>query len=111
MSDSDTPAQSGSTGCKSRTGASRMDRSTITRRGLLVAGVGALLGGAAVAEDHHDADSTGDLGVGGSPAVLAIGPGETYRLPSDETETYRAVNWADGGELNLDGELTLVDQA
>jgi hypothetical protein len=66
--------------------------------------VGAVgLGALASADDHHDGDATGDLGVGGDPSVLAIGPGETYTV--ENTETYRGVNWAARGELNLSGDL------
>jgi len=104
---SDTPDQSGATGCKSRPGASMSNQ--ISRRGLLVAlAGGAGLAGLAASEAPTEPDS---LGVGGQPGVLAIGPTESYQIPSGESEQYRAVNWADGGELELNGELTLVDQA
>lgn len=87
-----------------------MGNRKLTRRGVLaaLAGGGILAGVAQGALDHRDPDS---LGAGGQPGVLAIGPTETYQIPGGETESYAAVNWADGGELNLDGELTLADQA
>jgi len=88
------------------------NETAISRRGLLAALAGGA-GLATVASSQAPTESD-SLGVGGQPAVLAIGPTETYPMPDSGTETYRAVNWADGGELVLqDGgaALELTDQA
>jgi len=87
------------------------DKTKLTRRGLIAAVAGLGTAGLAVANDHHDGDATGEVGVGGRPGILSIGPAEQYEVPSGQTETYDAIHWASGGELELEGEIVLLNDS
>jgi len=77
-----------------------MDMDNPTRREVLLGALGSL-GVVSMATPTASDTSTaeGELGVGGEPDVLAINPGESYVV--EGTETYRALVWADTGELDL----------